>query len=175
MEAIEVMPRTSPCGGPLPEHEVPMINTMVNCLINEHRRLDEQIIELALAASRLGANPHVMRDGERAAELWNSIQHDLWSHLQIEDEVVLTWGEAHHAMGAAFLGTLQREREELRKLIATLPAWNAIAAVEYRESYAKTLLEIAQKLDSHVALYDSEVLPAILRALFNRRDPPLET
>jgi hypothetical protein len=40
-------------------------------------------------------------------------------HLQIEDGLV-RWGEAHHAISSALLDTLKNERQEMRKLIATL-------------------------------------------------------
>src|SRR5437868_716439 len=43
----------------------------------------------------------------------------LWSHLQIEDGLV-SRGEAHHAIPGALLDTLKNERQEMRKLIATL-------------------------------------------------------
>jgi hypothetical protein len=37
-----------------------------------------------------------------------------------------------------------------------------------RDVFARTLLALAQTLDSHVERYDGEVLPSILRALFHR-------
>jgi hypothetical protein len=40
-------------------------------------------------------------------------------HLQLEDGLV-RWGEAHHAISSALLDTLKNERQEMRKLIATL-------------------------------------------------------
>jgi hypothetical protein len=43
----------------------------------------------------------------------------LKGHLRIEDGLV-RWGEAHHAISSALLDTLKNERQEMRKLIATL-------------------------------------------------------
>jgi hypothetical protein len=37
-----------------------------------------------------------------------------------------------------------------------------------RAIFARTLLALAQTLDSHVERYEGEVLPSILRALFQR-------
>lgn len=51
--------------------------------------------------------------------MWDEIRQDLWSHLQIEDGLV-SWGEAQHAIPGALLGHLKNERQEMRKLIATL-------------------------------------------------------
>ena len=104
------------------------------------------------------------------------IRHDLWSHLQIEDGLV-SWGEAHHAIPDALLGTLKNERQEMRKLIATL---HELSSGEEREqtargrtAFAQTLLALARTLDSHVERYDGAVLPAILRALFPNRVPAI--
>src|SRR5215472_11113708 len=41
-----------PCSAGLSELQVPMINAMVSCLSSDHRRLDEQTSQLALAAGR---------------------------------------------------------------------------------------------------------------------------
>jgi hypothetical protein len=50
--------------------------------------------------------------------VWDEIRQDLWSHLQIEDGLVF-WGEAHHAISGTLIDTLNKERQEMRKL-ATL-------------------------------------------------------
>ena len=53
MEANDTMIRKAPCSSPLPQLEVPMINTMVACLGAEHRKLNGLDMGLAVAASRL--------------------------------------------------------------------------------------------------------------------------
>jgi hypothetical protein len=101
--------------------------------------------------------------------VWEEIRQDLWSHLQIEDELV-SWGEAHHAIPSALLDRLKNERQEMRNLIATLHELSLgldreLPAVD-RSAFGKTLLALARTLDSHIERYDSEVVPLILRALF---------
>jgi len=157
----------SPCGGPLPDLEVPMISTIVSCLSCEHRKLDQRIIQLAFAASHAASNPDWRDDGNRLAELWDELEHSLWPHLQIEDELILSWGRTHEAIGADLMARLVAERKELRDLLASLPRLDASQGPESWPSSARTLLAIVQKLDVHIERYDSEVLPAILRALFN--------
>jgi hypothetical protein len=49
MDAMQVTTEMTPCGEPLPELEIPMINTMVTCLGSEHRRLDEHILPLEIS------------------------------------------------------------------------------------------------------------------------------
>jgi len=87
MEAKNFAIRKSPCNSPLPELEVPMINTMVACLGVEHRKLNGLDMRLALAASRLADDPGAIT-ASQALEVWEEIRQDLWSHLQIEDELV---------------------------------------------------------------------------------------
>ena len=170
MEANNFTIRKSPCNSPLPELEVPMINTMVACLGVEHRKLNGLDMRLALAAGRLSDNPVAITASQQALLVWDEIRQDLWSHLQIEDELVFSWGEAHHAISGALLETLKNERQEMRKLMATLRELSSGVdrkqTAEGRDAFAKTLLELAQTLDSHVERYDGRVLPSILRALF---------
>lgn len=71
-----------PCDGPLPELEAPMINTMVACLGGEHRKLNEQIMELACAATRLANDPGAVTANERAVQLRDEIQRALRSHCK---------------------------------------------------------------------------------------------
>jgi hypothetical protein len=172
MEAIHDTVQITPCCGPLPDLEVPMINTMVTCLGSEHRKLDGRIMQLAFAATRLAADPEAVCASQRAVEVWDEIRRDLWSHLQVEDELVLSWGVAHNAIPATLLDTLKVEREEMHKLLAALPEMSSGADREQtaadRGAFARTLLALAQTLESHVERYDSEVLPSILRALFRR-------
>jgi iron-sulfur cluster repair protein YtfE (RIC family) len=173
MDAIQVMTRMTPCGSQLPELEVPMINAMVACLGSEHQKLNEQILQMAFAATRLASDPHALAAKQQAIEVWEEIRFDLWSHLQIEDELVFAWGEAHHAISTTMLNTLGAERQELRNLIAALPALSSDVdsqpqAASDHTIFAPTLLALAQTLDSHVERYDGEVLPSILRALFQR-------
>jgi hypothetical protein len=86
---------------------------------------------------------------------------------------VFSWAEAHHAISGTLLDTLKIERQEMRKLVAALPASSSGVGSEPqtgrdRRVFARTLLTLAQTLDSHVERYDGEVLPSILRALFHR-------
>ena len=150
-----------------------MINTMVACLGSEHRKLDRLIMQLALAATTLAGDPDAATANQRAVEVWDEIRRDLWSHLQIEDGLVHSWGEAHHAISGALLNTLKNERQEMRKLMGALRALSSCPdrgpqTAGNRCSFAQTLLALARTLDSHVERYDGEVLPSILRALFNR-------
>jgi hemerythrin-like domain-containing protein len=175
MEAIEVTTQTrmTPCAGPLPDLEVPMINTMVNCLGSEHRRLSQLTLQLAFSATRLASDPEAAADQQRAIEIWEELRQDLWAHLQIEDGLVFSWGEGHGAIEGALLEALKVERQEMRKLIAGLPEFSSEVDSEpqspaERGTFARTLLALAESLDSHVVRYDGTVLPSILRALFHR-------
>ena len=175
----QVTSRTTPCGGPLPELEVPMINAMVTCLGSEHRKLDEHILQLAFAATRLASDPNAPAAKQRAIEVWDEIRLDLWSHLQIEDGV-FSWGEAHYAISDRLRETIQTERQDMRKLVAALPASSSVvdreppmvgedaSFLQTPPALAQTLLALARTLDSHVERYEGEVLPSILRALFHR-------
>ena len=174
MEATQV----SPCCGPLPELEIPMINSIVRCLGSEHRKLEDHIMPLALAATRLASAPDALEANRRANEVWNEIRRDLWSHLQIEDELVFSWAEADHAIQATLIDTLRAERQTMRDLIAALPVLAEgqepkLQTVEERATFARTLLTLAQTLDSHVERYDGEVLPLILRELFHKSQASL--
>jgi hypothetical protein len=42
---------------------------------------------------RLPNDPREVMATQRAIEVWNEISQDLWSHLQIEDELVFSWGK----------------------------------------------------------------------------------
>jgi hypothetical protein len=173
MEAMQVPTQSTPCCGPLPDLEAPMINTLVACLGSEHRKLDGLVMQLALTATRLAGDPDAPMANQRAVEVWDEIRRDLWSHLQIEDELVFLWGEAHHAIPGALLDTLKIERQEMRKLIAALPALSSGLDREPqtaadRGGFARMLLALTRTLDSHVERFDGEVLPSILRALFHR-------
>lgn len=119
MEAKDVTIRKSPCSSPLPELEVPMINTMVACLGVEHRKLNGLNMQLAYGATRLDSDGGAIEAYQKVLRVWDEIRQDLWSHLQVEDGLV-SWGEAHHAIPDALIDTLKNEREEMRKLIATL-------------------------------------------------------
>jgi Hemerythrin HHE cation binding domain len=173
MEATEVTTQMTFRCSTLLELEVPMINTMVTCLGSEHRRLNYATVRLAFAATRLASDPGAVIANQRALRLWEEIRHDLWSHLQIEDGLVPSWGEAHHAISGALLATLKNERQKMRKLMGALRAGSSGTDREPqtagdRSSFAQTLLALARTLDSHVERYDGEVLPSILRALFHK-------
>jgi Hemerythrin HHE cation binding domain len=162
----------TPCSSPLPELEVPMINTMVTCLGIEHRKLNGLNMQLAFAATRLAGDASTSAANQQALQVWDEIRQDLWSHLQIEDELVFSWGKAHQAISGALLETLNNERQEMRKLMAALRALDSAdrepQTAGDRSSFAQTLLALARTLDSHVERYDGEVLPSILRALLHR-------
>jgi len=107
MQATEITD-TSPCSRPLPDLEVPMINAMVTCLESEHRKFSRLIVRLAFAATR-PLDGDTLGAPQPALELWSEIQRDLWSHLQIEDELVLSWGAAHNAIPAALHEAINKE------------------------------------------------------------------
>jgi iron-sulfur cluster repair protein YtfE (RIC family) len=159
------------CFGALPDLEVPMINSLVSCLTREHLKLDEQILQLALVATRLAANSNDNEANGHATEVWEDIRRDLWTHLQIEDELVLTWGKAHHAIASALAETLQSERQEMRRLLAALGSYAGLRETpgdsRDREGFAQSLLALSRRLATHVERYEGEVLPAIQRALFH--------
>ena len=157
-----------PCSGGLSELQVPMIDAMVSCLGSDHRRLDEQTSQLALAAGRLASRPGDSAAWTRSLEAWDEIRHELWSHLQIEDELVYSWGESNHAFPGSLLAALSGEREKLRKLLADLPELANNQEPQILTEHRATLLALTAILDSHVERYDGEVLPAIRRALFHR-------
>jgi iron-sulfur cluster repair protein YtfE (RIC family) len=150
-----------------------MINTMVRCLEAEHRKLDEHILQLALAATRLASDPKEPTARSRAVEAWDEIRRELWSHLQIEDGLVFSWGETHHAIPPVVLNSLKSDREEMRRLLAALPELEpddsrGSGSTAEGASFAQTLKALAQNLDSHIERYDTEVLPSILRAVFTK-------
>ena len=159
----------TPCDSPLPELEVPMINTMVACLGIEHRMLNDMIMQLACTATRLANDPGAVTANERALQLRDEIQHALRSHLQIEDGLV-SWGKEHHAISGALLDIVKNERLEMRESMAALRTLSSGVdhepqTAEDRSGFAQTLLALARTLDSHVERYDADVLPSILRAL----------
>jgi hypothetical protein len=163
----------SPCSGSLPEVEVPLINTMVTCLGSDHQKLNFLTIQLALAAGRLAADADDTDGRQRAFEIWDEIRRNLWTHLQIEDELVFAWAKVHGAIPQALLEILQKEHQEMHRLVKSLPASPSEAdsqpsASEKGASFGETLLALAQELDSHVERYDGEVLPSISRALFRK-------
>jgi hypothetical protein len=170
MDAMQVTTEVTPCGEPLPELEIPMINTMVTCLGSEHRRLDEHVLPLALAATRLASDPSALTAEQAALEVWDEIRTYLFAHLQIEDALVFSWGEDHKAISNSLLEGLKLERREMRRLVAVLPASSGEhrqpQTTADRRTLAQTLLALARTLDLHVARYDGEVLPSIRRSLF---------
>ena len=172
MEAKDTTIRMTPCSSPLPELEVPMINTMVACLGVEHRKLNDLDTQLAFAASRLAGDSGAVTASQQALRVWDEIQQDLWSHLQIEYELVFSWGQAHRAISDAVLETLKNERQELHNLMTTLRELSSCTdrkqTVGDRSTFAQTLLALARTLDSHVERYEGGILPSILRALFHK-------
>jgi hypothetical protein len=173
METVQTAIDVTPCGCPLPDLEVPMINTMIACLSSEHQKLNNLTMQLALTATRLAADPGATATQEHALELWDEIRRVLWPHLQIEDELVFAWGETHHAIPALLLDTLKLERQQMRRLVGALPAMPAEMVAETQwggdqAGLAETLLALAQTLDAHLERYDGEILPSLSRALFHR-------
>ncbi len=167
MNAVDVTVKKD-CFVTLPDLEVPMIKSLVSCLTREHTKLDEQILQLALAATRFAANPNDDEVSAQTKEVWEGIRRYLWSHLQIEDELVLTWGGAHHAIAGVLGQTLESERQEMRRLLAVLASYSDDRGDSRdREGFAKSLLELSRTLATHVERYEGEVLPAIQRALFH--------
>jgi len=172
MKAIDAANgKKADCFVALPDLEVPMINSLVSCLAHEHLKLDEQILQLALVATRLAANPNDNQVNGQTMEVWEGIRRYLWSHLQIEDELVFTWGEAHHAIVGTLRETLENERHEMRRLLAVLGSYGGLGGTPRdfhdREGFAKSLLALSRTLATHVERYEGEVLPAIQRALFH--------
>jgi len=126
-------------------------------------------MQLAFAATRLAGDPEAVTANQRAVEVWDEIRRDLWSHLQTEDELVLSWGEAHHAISGGLLDTLKSERQEIRELVAALSASSSsqdreLQTAEDRSAFAQALLALTRTLDSHVERY----LPSILRAVSHK-------
>src|SRR5271168_3206241 len=158
MEAPQVTTQMKFNCNRLPDLEVPMINTMVTCLGGEHRRLNDLGMQLAFAATRLVGDPDAVAARQRALELWEQIRHELRSHLQIEEELVFSWGEGHRAISDTLLETIRNERQEMRKLMAALHAFSSGGVRKPqtggdRGGFAQTLLALAQTLDSHVERY----------------------
>jgi Hemerythrin HHE cation binding domain len=170
MDVTQLTTDTTPCGSPLPELEIPLINTMVACLASEHRRLDQHILSLALAATRLASDGEPLAAGQAAFEIWDEVRAYLFPHLQIEDSLVFSWGADHHAISKTLLEALKMERREMGRVVADVAARSgedraARGAMDH-SSLAQTLLALAQILDRHVGRFDSTVLPSIRRALF---------
>jgi hypothetical protein len=171
METKDFTIQKTPCSSPLTALEVPMINTMVACLGVEHRRLNSLSMQLAYGATRLDSDSGAIDANQKLLRVWDEIRQDLWSHLQIEDGLV-SWGAGHHALSSVLLDRLKNERQEMRKLIATLRELSSGVDREQttggRTAFTRTLLALARTLDSHVERYDGGVLPSILHALFPR-------
>src|SRR5215471_788016 len=172
MEATQVTAyEAPPRSGAMPELQIPMISTLVGCLASEHRRLDEHVLQLALAANRLATHPDELGAKTRALEAWDEIRRELWSHLQIEDALVFSWGTVHQAISKSLLDSVKAEREEMLRLLASMldvssgETRTPPALVNYG-TFAQTLTALVQNLDSHVERYEGEVLPTILRGLF---------
>jgi hypothetical protein len=81
MEAKDTTIRKTPCSSPLPELEVPMINTMVACLGVEHRKLNGLNLQLAYSATRLASDTGAIEANQKVLRVWDEIRQDLWPHL----------------------------------------------------------------------------------------------
>jgi hypothetical protein len=107
METIQTSNGLTQCDAPLADLEVPVITTMVSCLRGEHRKLDILNLRLTLAATRLARDREAVTAEQ--VELWDEIRRVLLSHLQIENGLVLSWGQAHKASSGPLLDTLKGE------------------------------------------------------------------
>ena len=119
-----------------------MINTIGACLGIEHRKLNFLNARLAYGATKLASEASAIEANQKVLRVWEEIRQDLWSHLQIEDALV-SWGEERHAISGALLDTLKNERQEMRKLMATLRELSSVVdreqTPEGRSAFAKTL------------------------------------
>lgn len=165
MENIQASNQLTPCDAPLPDLEVPMITTIVSCLRGEHGKLDILNLRMAFAATGLARDPESASAKQGALELWDEIRRVLWSHLQIENELVLSWGGEHHAISGALLDTLNSEFQKMRSAMAAV----SVDDGERGEgvTLGRKLLAVTHVLDSHLERYEREVLPSILRAVFH--------
>ena len=168
MEATQLTAQMTPCSEPLPDLEVPMINAILTCLGSEHKKLSGLIARLALVATRPVDAQDTATASREVLEIWEEIRRSLWSHLQIEDELVYSWGKSHHTFSSSQLAALSGEREKMRNLLADLPVLSSAVAPQILADHRAGLLALTAMLDSHVERYDSEVLPAVRRALFHR-------
>jgi len=174
METIQASNGSTPCEAPLPDLEIPMITTLVSCLRSEHKRLDILNLQLALAATRLARDPEEVTAKQRALELWDEVRRVLWSHLQIENGLVLSWGQAHKAIAGPLLDAFKGEFEQMRNAVTALTSSSSVVDSRQGElgdrgDFARTLLVFTQALDSHLERYEREVLPSILRAVLHDR------
>jgi hypothetical protein len=169
VEARQLMTQRTPCSEPLPDLEVPMINAILTCLGSEHKKFSSLITRLALIATRPVDGQDAAAANHDALEIWEEIRRSLWAHLQIEDELVYSWGQGHHAVSGSLLASLSDEREKMRKVLADMPALSSGVAEgsQFLTDHRATLLALTAILDSHVERYDGEVLPVIRRALFH--------
>jgi Hemerythrin HHE cation binding domain len=170
VEAAQLTAQMTPCSKPLPDLEVPMINAIVACLSSEHKKLNSLVTRLALIATRPVDSANAAAANRDTLQIWEEMRRTLRSHLQIEDELVYSWGEGHHAFSGSLLTALNDDREKLRKSLTDLTA--GVSGTEEEPQiltdHRATLLALTAILDSHVERYEDEVLPAIRRALFHR-------
>jgi hypothetical protein len=116
MEAKYTAIRKTPCSGPLPDLEIPMINTMVACLGVEHRKWNGLNMQLAYGATRLPtitpteANPGSCGCGTRSGRIYGHTCRSKtgWS----PGAKRITRLRAHYSRS--------EQRQEMRMLIATL-------------------------------------------------------
>jgi hypothetical protein len=71
---MEATIRKTPCSSPLPELEVPMINTMVACLRVEHRKLNGLNMQLAYGATRLASDAGAIEANQKVLRVWDEIR-----------------------------------------------------------------------------------------------------
>jgi Hemerythrin HHE cation binding domain len=74
MQAKDTSIQKSPCSSPLPELEVPMINTMVACLGVEHGKFNGLNVQLAYAATRLANGACGAEASHKILRVWDEIR-----------------------------------------------------------------------------------------------------
>ena len=85
----------------------------------EHRKLNGLNMQLAYGATRLAGDPGAIEANQKVLRVWDEIRQDLWSHLQNRRPAGLLGRGASCGSGRT-ARHLKNERQEMRKLIATL-------------------------------------------------------
>jgi len=121
-------------------------------------------LRLAFAATRLASDPDAVTANQRAVEVWEEIRPIYGRICKSKMNWCSRGGEAHHAISDTLLDTLKVKRQEIRKLVAALPTLSSGVdrqpqTAGDRGTFSRTLLSLAETLDSHVERYDDDVLP----------------
>jgi len=143
-----------------PDSEVPLLNAIVSCLTREHQRFEEPLMRLANAATRLHSDPSNSKLYKDAVAAWSALSANLWTHLQLESDVVLSWGAARNDVPTELVEALRSEATRIRDLV------KAFDSAGDRLEAAKALSGLAHLLDEHIERQDHQLFPAIQRSLF---------